>query len=263
MNLFAPFLLREQDGVPAGNPGSAGPGTVAEPPEQLDDETPEEEQEEKPQMVPLNALIEERRKWKAREQELMKKIPDHEAKPTSDTKGPLTPEEEAAWERHLQSLPIGKKLVKALEELETIKAETGRFAVAAAMATELFHDRLVRDADGHYDKTMPVSRDVWHEVVAAKMTDELLGRVYNGDGGAWKEIIASAKKALGFKGSAPVKSQVDLQREREARSVKRLPAQPGTGGAPPAPPEPERLTGTKLHQRAFAMLQDSFTRAKE
>lgn len=249
-------LSLEGEGAPAGGAPGAG-GAVADPP--LNGEQPEKEEE---QTVPLAVLLDERRKFKARERELLGKIPDRPAPAEpAEEKGPLTPEEVEKWEKHLSSLPIGKKLLAAVKELEELKAETGSHRVAAKLATDMFHDRLAFDAEQHYDaKTMPVEREVWHKIVAAEMTDERLGRLYAGDPKAWPEIIAAAKKGLVRKAGEPVKSQVDLQKEREANKVRRLPATPGAGGTPPASPEPERLVGKALHDRAFARLQDAKAR---
>lgn len=254
-------LFLEGEGAPSGSPAGGGAGAVDEQPKG-------DEQIEQEPTVPLAALIAERKKHQQRERELLSKIPaagaEQPKQPAGggDGKG-LTADEEAAWDRHIAALPIGKKLMEALATVEELKAENSSLRVGAQLATEMFHDRLVTDADHQYDeKTMPVSREGWHMMVAANMTDELLGRVYAGDPKAWKEVIANARKGLG-KGAAPsgpVKSQVELQKEREARKVASLGKQPGAGGTPPGEPAPERVTGPALHSRAFARFQDALAR---
>jgi hypothetical protein len=217
--------------------------------------------------VPVSVLVRERKEHKERERQLLAAMEARREPPADKGKEPasteFTPEQIAAWDQFFPKLPSIKKLMEAAEKVALLEEKVGPLSVAANLAVENFHDRLVQAADKVYDpETMPVSRDLWHEIVAAKMTDARLDRLYQGDHEAWSEIMEETKKAVGKKPpKAP--SASDRARERDLTKVRAAPTTPGPGGNPPGSPEAPKLKGKALHDRAFARLRDAFERGNE
>ena len=222
--------------------------------------------------VPTGALIEERRHFRAREEQLRAELEAAKksaAKPEA-TKRDLNEVEQRRKdyreflgqdkaEERLEALE--KKVDEKLAKLEALEAQFGETSQAAKVAQSQYENQVAGYAASHYDpKTMPVDQATWEEIVAAKMTPEEAMKIKRGEPWVIDAAIERAKKSLKGGGKAPL-----TQKVKDAEHVRTLPKTPAPGGTPPSPEDGEKkepFTARGLHDKAFERLK-SLREARE
>ncbi len=131
-----------------------------------------------------------------------------------------------------------------------LEARIARAEQAADLAADAYFTDIEGEARRAYNaKEIGIPLAAWERVVAAEMTPEETMAIVQGNRNVMAQVISRAKGHFRPAGSPPINSQP--QRNQNGQFQRRPPVAPGPGGSPPPAPQPEKVTGRKLHDRGF------------
>lgn len=225
------------------------------------------EPKEKPNTVPLSALLGEREKYQGRETELRATI-DTLSTELRTLKGQVekkvqeAPADEKAkarreWSEFLGLDKLEEKLSKidaALTKLDDLAARLPAVEHGSNLAFANYTRGVELYVSQQYDaKTMPVTASAWQKMVAGEMSEAEAVAIANGDTDKLNAVIERTKKEFTPSHLAG--------RTREVQHVRALPKTPGAGGVSPgSEPKENKFTSLRdLHKQAgddFAAIRE-------
>lgn len=229
-----------------------------------------EEREPQPshqRMVPLHEHVGQRKQFQNRlrqEQErnaqLENRLTQLERRLSGATEDQVDPQQRR-WKDYTGVTKLEQAITQIQESLENmggkvdpeLQARLERAEHAAAMAFDGYVTSIEQTVRSSFDaKSMPgMTAQRWEKLVASEMTARETQAIANGRRDVLQTVIERVKADWGVlpnRQSSPPGGQP----RRTNGQFTKPPQTPGSGGNPPAEPPAEKLTGRKLHERAFS-----------
>lgn len=219
-------------------------------------------------MVPVSALVAERRRYAGQINSLSSQIAalTEKIEAGQQQRQPAGADDPQDAERKKVEKYYGidvlkdqlSQVLEKIAALDQLKEQTEQLSQRFSRQENTRMDRAEKLAVKAFDASLGVTQETWDQWVASQMTgDDIEEIVSVGNVQHMNEVVKRAKAVL-LRGSKPAAPPASLQ--RDLKIVSRLPATPAPGGNPPTPPAEEKLTGRALHNRAASRLQEVFSR---